>query len=146
MAHFWTPSIIHGFRQWKPVRKITQKEMEAHNMELHKELTSRRIRVHTGSNFLRWGYTPKGTYTTKEAYQIMCQTQEPIDPSWQRIWTMGIWLEVSTFIWMLYHQRILTWDNLIKGGFHGPSYCPNCQNNEETIQHLMDSCRMANQL
>jgi len=120
--------------------------MEAHNLELHKDLTNRRIRVHTESDVLRWGYTLKGTYSTKEAYQLMFQTQEPIDPAWQRIWSIGIWPKVSTFIWLLYHQRIITWDNLIKRGFHGPSYCPNCQNNKETIQHLMDSCRMAKKL
>lgn len=74
----------------------------------------------------------------------MCQTQEPIDHVWQCIWTTGIWPKVSTFIWLLYHQRIITWDNLIKREFHGPCYCPNCQNNEETIQHLMDSYRLAN--
>eukprot|EP00253_Pinus_taeda_P030690 PITA_30690 len=139
-AQLWTA------KQWKPVRQIAQHETKAHNTELHKELTSRRIKVHTGSNVLRWGYTPKGTYTTKEAYQIMCQTQEPIDPAWHRIWTTGIWPKVFTFIWLRYHQIILTWDNLIKRGFHGPSYYPNCQSNEETIQHLMDSCHMANQL
>lgn len=72
-------------------------------MELHKELTNRKIKVNTGSDVLRWGYTPKGTYTTKEAYQIMSQTQEPNDPTWNCIWTTGIWPKVSAFIWVLYH-------------------------------------------
>ena len=76
----------------------------------------------------------------------MLQTQEPVDPAWNRIWTTRIWPKISTFTWLLYHQRILTWDNLIKRGFQGPSYYPNCQNHEENIQHLMDSCHMADQL
>lgn len=95
---------------------------------------------------MRWGYTPRGTYTTKEAYKLMFHTQEPIDPAWTRIWTTGIWPKISTFTWLLYHQRILTWDNLIKRGFQGLSYCPNCPRQGESIQNLMDSCYMANQL
>lgn len=91
--------------------------MKAYNMELQKELTSRRIRFNTGSDVLRWGYTLKGIYTTKEAYQLMFQTQESTDSTWNRICTTGIWPKVSTFIWLLYHQRILTWDNLIKEDF-----------------------------
>lgn len=138
--------MTQGFRQWKSVSQIAQQATKAHNLELHKEITNRQIRVHTKSDVPRWGYTPKGTYISKEAYQLMCQTEEPIDPPWQCILTTGIWPNVSTFIWLLYHQRILTWDKLIKRGFHVPSYYPNCQNNEETIQHLMDSCHMANQL
>lgn len=146
VEHFQTLNTIQGFRQWKPSRQITRQEMKAYNMELHKELTNRRIKVNTRNDVLIWGYTPKGIYTTKEAYQLMFQTQEPTDPAWNRIWTTRIWPKVSTFICLLYHQRILTWDNLIKREFQGPSYCPNCQNNEETIQHLMDSFHMANQL
>eukprot|EP00253_Pinus_taeda_P019463 PITA_19463 len=133
VAYYWNPSNTQGFRQWKPVEQIVKQEAEAYSGEIHKELTNRKIKVNTGSDVLRWGYTPRGTYTTKEAYEIMSHSQDPIDPTWNSIWTAGIWPKVSTFIWSLYHGRILTWDNLIKQGFHGPSYCPNCQNNEETI-------------
>lgn len=41
---------------------------------------------------------------------------------------------------MLCHKIILTWDNLRKKKFHGPFRYPNYKQNEETIQHLMDSC------
>lgn len=85
-------------------------------------------------------------YTTKEAYKLMLQTQELAHLAWACLWVTGIWPKVSTFTWLLYHQRILTWDNLIKIGFQVPSYCPNCKEQGETIQHLMDSCHMANQL
>jgi hypothetical protein len=37
-------------------------------------------------------------------------------------------------------NRILTWDNLIKRGFVGPSRCFLCGEEEETINHLMVKC------
>lgn len=126
-------STNQDFREWKPTAQIIQQETKAYNSELHKELTNRKIRCNTGKDVLRWGYTPRGTYKTKEAYKLMLQTQELVDPAWNRIWTTEIWPKISTFTWLLYHQRILTWDNLIKRVFQGPFYYPNCQNHEETI-------------
>eukprot|EP00253_Pinus_taeda_P018592 PITA_18592 len=146
VSQYWTQSINQGFRQWKPTEQIIHHETEDYYSDLHKELTSRKIRCTTGKDVMRWGYTPRGNYTTKEAYKLMLQTQELVDPAWTRLWTTRISPKISTFTWLLYHQRILTWDNLIKRGFQGPSYCPNCQKQGEAIQDLMDSTHMANQL
>lgn len=113
---------------------------------MHTELTNRKIRYLDKKDILRWGYIPRGILITKEAHGLMIQAQVRVDPVWDRIWIPGIWPKVSTFTWLLYHKRILTWDNLIKRGFHGPSYCPNCKQQSETIQHLMDSWTLANKL
>lgn len=43
-------------------------------------------------------------------------------------------------------NRTLTWDNLRKKGFFGPSRCPMCLVEEETINHLFNSCDWANQI
>lgn len=72
------------------MEQIVQQEVEAYSMEIHKEITNRKIEVNTGNDVLRWGYIPRGTYTTKETYQIMSDSQDPIDPTWNRIWTTQI--------------------------------------------------------
>jgi hypothetical protein len=41
-------------------------------------------------------------------------------------------------------QRILTWDNLIKRGFLGPSICVLCKKSEETVLHLFGECSFIN--
>lgn len=47
---------------------------------------------------------------------------------------------------MVGHKKILTWDKLQKRNFQGPSLCHNCYQNEETLQHLLDTCPLATQM
>jgi hypothetical protein len=37
-------------------------------------------------------------------------------------------------------QKILTWDNLLKRGFQGPSMCVFCKESEEFVIHLFGDC------
>eukprot|EP00253_Pinus_taeda_P034383 PITA_34383 len=95
---------------------------------------------------LRWGYEEKGTYTTKEAYHIIIKGQLIKDKLWEKIWNPPIWPKISTFLWLLSHNRILTWDNLRKRKFEGPSICFNCKMEEETTVHLMQLCPLSRQM
>jgi hypothetical protein len=52
----------------------------------------------------------------------------------------SLWPKVSIFLWLTVQNRILTWDNLKKRGFIGPSICTLCQQQEETMEHLLNSC------
>jgi len=86
-------------------------------------------------------------FTTKEAYQLRYSAFETDkDQIWERVWQSGIWPKLSTFLWLLSKRHILTWDNLQKRGFIGPSRCPNCNLNPESIRHLMETCPLATQL
>lgn len=44
------------------------------------------------------------------------------------------------------HRKILTWDKLRRRNYHGPSISVNCNFQEETLHHLLDSCTLSNQL
>jgi len=110
------------------------------------ELQKRCIRYSEGRDILRWGYKPKGSFSTSNAYKIICTDSSPPDPIWSRIWDSGTWPKVSFFLWLVGHQKILTWDKLRRRNYHGPSICVNCKSQEETLQHLLDSCPLANHL
>jgi len=43
------------------------------------ELNNRKITYSDKKDILRRGYTPQGIFSTKEAYGLMIQTQEPVD-------------------------------------------------------------------
>eukprot|EP00253_Pinus_taeda_P035953 PITA_35953 len=113
---------------------------------LEVELRKRNIRYNEGNDILRWGYHPKGSYSPSEAYKILHNRNAPIDTIWSKIWELDSWPKVSHFLWLVGHKRILTWDKLRRRNFQGPSYCHNCKHNEETLQHLLDACPLANQL
>eukprot|EP00253_Pinus_taeda_P015536 PITA_15536 len=137
----------HGYRLWKPTSSW-QRDWEGEtDSDIEQELTHRRIRHSNQQDKLRRGHTHKGTFTTKEAHQLrFLDTQADKDQIWARVWLPRLWPKISTFLWLLSKKRILTWDNLIKRGFIGPSICPNCNLHAETISHLMETCPLAKQI
>lgn len=44
------------------------------------------------------------------------------------------------------HKKMLTWENLRKKGFIGPSRCPMCRTEEETMNHLLNTYDWANSI
>lgn len=113
---------------------------------MEKELNKRSIRYNEDNDILRWGYQPKGTYATSEAYNLVGNFPNPSDPLWRKLWGLGSWPKISLFLWLVGHKRILTWDKLRRRNFQGPSICHNCHQSEETLQHLLDTCPLAHKL
>jgi len=144
--HYWMQETEHRFRKWKQGNQLANFTNLQDTGELEKELGKIRIRHDEGQDILRWGYRPKGNFTTSESYKIVCNNYTPSDPIWSIIWGLGSWPKISYFLWLVSHKKILTWDKLRRRNFHGPSMCPNCCQNEETLQHILDSCPLANQL
>eukprot|EP00253_Pinus_taeda_P032540 PITA_32540 len=134
-ARFWTDS----WQQFPCLANVIQ-GIPAHQIQLQEKLQKRKILKKTEQDKLRWGYEEKGTYTTKEAYLIILKDQLTKDKLWEKIWSPPIWPKISTFLWLLSHNRILTWDNLRKRKFEGPSICLNCKMEEESAVHLMQLC------
>eukprot|EP00253_Pinus_taeda_P002134 PITA_02134 len=135
-----------GHRQWCSIDHILRQGTESAQQILGTELAKRRIQYSDEKDILRWGYEEKGTFTTREAYHIIVKEHTIKDPLWNKIWDPKIWLKFLTFLWLLCQNKILTWDNLRKRSFHGPSICPNCKQEEETTQHLMNYCPLAHKL
>jgi len=79
---------------------------------LERELQKRRIQHSEGKDTLRWRYRPKGTFTTSEAYKLINSNPSPLDLIWGKIWDSGVWPKVSLFLWLVGHQKILTWERL----------------------------------
>jgi hypothetical protein len=59
---------------------------------------------------------------------------------WEKLWNNPHWPKIKVFQWIILHNRILMWENLKKRGFIGPSTCHLCEENDETMNHLMDEC------
>jgi hypothetical protein len=59
---------------------------------------------------------------------------------WEKLWNNPHWPKIKVFQWLILHNRILTWENLKKRGFIGPSRCHLCEEKDETMNHLMDEC------
>eukprot|EP00253_Pinus_taeda_P020669 PITA_20669 len=137
---FWKDNPESDHRTWREALEIIPNSPAAVQRSLANELQKRRILKENDQDKLRWGYEEKGTYTTKEAYLITLKDHLTKDKLWEKIWNPPIWPKISTFLWLLSHNRVLTWDNLRKRKFEGPSICLNCKQEEETAVHLMQLC------
>jgi hypothetical protein len=135
------------WRQWK----LSHQELGVpENIQLQQwqtQATNRKILHKEGDDILRWGYTPIGTFTIKEAYSLQGSQQEQrTNRIWSKVWNPALWPKISTFLWLVVHNRTLTWDNLQKRGFIGPSCCVLCLQHEETKEHLFNGCQYSQQI
>eukprot|EP00253_Pinus_taeda_P002060 PITA_02060 len=143
---FWTTNNTSDHREWTVASAILPYGAAETQEALAEELKKRRILKEDGPDSLRWGYEEKGTFTSKEAYHILIKGNYIKDKIWKRIWQPPIWPKISTFLWLLTHNRILTWDNLRKRKFAGPSICLNCKIEEESAAHLMHLCPLSHRI
>jgi len=140
---FWNPSPTQKYRKWKEANQILMEggyELTQHSLSL--ELKKWQIPIAEGPDILIWGYEERGTFTTREEYKIIIKEQIIKDTLWDKLWNSSNWLKVSTFLWLLYHNKILTWDNLRKIIFSGPSISLNSKQEEESTIHLMQTCQI----
>ena len=73
------------------------------------------IKIQMVLDKLRWGYSPKGIFSTNEAYDIWTNNGEMQEEAmWKKVWKENAWPKVATFLWLVMHHRIITWENLKK--------------------------------
>jgi hypothetical protein len=141
VADYWqNNSREDAWRCWKVDRD--HMDLDAHvNLEpLNEELDKRKIPRIEGEEILQWGYGTQGTFSTREAYRIQTGTDlGPTSEIWQKIWNLRHWPKVTLFLWLVLHSSILTWDNLLKRGFTGPSIFILCGDAEETMNHILNT-------
>ena len=90
---------------------------------------------------MRWGNNNMGTFNLKEAKRKLLEL-DSLAPNrvWQNLWRHQGWMKIKFFMWLVYHKRILNWDNIRKRGVQGPSRCKLCEAQEETMEHLLKLC------
>ena len=104
-----------------------------------------RIRLGSKPDCLLWSYkTYTCTISVALAYECVADhyldTQCEAYPLHRALWNLKIPEKLRCFIWLLTKNRVLTWEQLKKWGFQGPSLCYLCKKNEESTQHLFMDC------
>ena len=117
------------FKEWS-------RDKDTHN--LIQELQERKIEIREGTDQIIWGFKAPGQFNIKEAVELASGTgMLPMEKKWNSIWTLKHWPKITLFLWLLRKGRILTWENLKRCGMMGPSRCVMCQQEEETMHHLL---------
>lgn len=64
----------------------------------------------------------------------------------QKSWKLEFPLKLKCFGWMALHDKILTWENLSRRGFIGPSICFLCMQHSEDVARLLLRCPIATEV
>jgi hypothetical protein len=79
-----------------------------------------------------------GFYCAKSAYAVFFLGATTFKP-WERIWKTWAPSKCKFFMWLVAHGRCSA-DRLAKKGLPHPQFCPLCDQEEETLNHLLVSC------
>jgi hypothetical protein len=92
-----------------------------------------------------WKLTKSGIYSSKSAYAAFFEGSIKIG-SWRRIWKSWAPLRCKFFIWLVLHNKCWTADRLAKRYLPHPETCPFCDQDAETIHHLLVGCVFSRQI
>eukprot|EP00253_Pinus_taeda_P013888 PITA_13888 len=146
--HYWNSSSEDPeWREWKVFNPDQNGVPQDVIHDLNQQIRKRKIRIAVENDKLRWGPKGNGEFSLKEARSIIEQEEQPDIVPWaNKIWDNFQWPKIRTFLWLLMQKKTLTWENLRRKGFQGPSKCHMCLQEEETMNHLFNSCEWASQL
>eukprot|EP00253_Pinus_taeda_P002045 PITA_02045 len=116
------------WRTWKLPNYSGMGMLHTQATALQGILDKRKILNSKLNDQLRWGKNKTGLFNLKEAKRIDAGLNHPnTDKTWKEIWENPHWMKVKLFKWLVQQGKILTWDNLRKRGFVGPSRCHLCR-------------------
>eukprot|EP00253_Pinus_taeda_P009857 PITA_09857 len=79
VGNFWGTSSNHEYREWLPAYQILRQKQEQIQQILDTELMKRKIQHSKEKDILRWGYEEKGTFSTRQAYNILIKDHMVVD-------------------------------------------------------------------
>lgn len=98
-------------------------------------------------DMLGWNWKDSnGIILTNKSYDVVIGDHIQISPKWweRNIWNWNIPIKLQCFICLRMENKVLTWNNLLKMGFYGPSISVLCRYEVEAASHLFDICTYFN--
>jgi hypothetical protein len=92
-----------------------------------------------------WKLESDGAFSSKSAYRAFFEGSSTFEP-WKRIWKTWAPNKCKMFMWLAVRNRCWTSDRFARRGLPHPNRCPLCDQEDETIQHLLASCVVARQV
>jgi hypothetical protein len=92
-----------------------------------------------------WKLSASGQYFSNSAYKALFQGAVSFGPA-DRVWKTWAPAKCKFFMWLVEHNKCWTTDKLGKRGMDHSDHCPLCDQQEESINHLLISCVFVRQL
>jgi hypothetical protein len=92
-----------------------------------------------------WRFTTNKQYSTKVAYEGLFWGSVRFE-HYERVWKTWAPAKCRYFLWLVAQKkRCWTTDQLARHGLDHPEKCPLCDQEEETMYHLLISCVFSRQ-
>lgn len=93
------------------------------------------------NDMISWKGDPSGTFSVTSAYNcIHANEGDENDGTWRNIWRLKVPSKMKVFLWLVYHQRIMSNDMRARRGFAILNNCHRCPNAKEDVDHILRSC------
>jgi len=127
-------------RQWRLdyIRNFGDKEIEEW-LEMRGKLEG--VVLTEGADKVVWKLEKSGKFTTRSVYKFIT-FGGVIDLRMMEIWRAKISLKLKIFLWMAWHDRIQTAQQLKRRNWDGSKRCKYC-GLEESADHLLFQCPTA---
>lgn len=89
-----------------------------------------------------WSHNNNGLFSTKSAYRLFFYGAVSFEP-WRRLWKSWAPPKCQTLLWLAINDKCWTTDQLIKRGLPHPLQCALCDQEDETVQHILVGCVFA---
>lgn len=116
--------------------------------ELDNLLSGRLCSSSRDKDILASGLCPKGKFSVAQGYAWLDNQCHCINEflGWKKVWNKVSWPKCNFFLWLVAQKKWLTWDNLQRRGFQGPSMCSLCIRHEENVSHLFLLCPLSKEI
>ncbi|KAL4317972.1 hypothetical protein GQ457_18G007610 [Hibiscus cannabinus] len=104
-------------------------------------------RADFGSDRPGWRWEESQVFSTRSAYKVLSPS-EGVNYSgvWRMIWSLQLPQIIQVFLWLAFHNRLLTNKERHHRHLVDSSCCPFCTHNEEELSHVLRHCGKANQV
>eukprot|EP00253_Pinus_taeda_P008941 PITA_08941 len=135
-------STIWG-QAWKSSADLTLDQVwweEWHHFT--QELVRSNVRIIDRPDQLVWAFAETGKYAPKAGYKFLITKKGWEAPDWwsKQLWKLKCPKKARLFFWCTLKEKAPTWDVLQTRFMSGPSRCPLCKNESESIHHLFINC------
>ena len=91
----------------------------------------------------RWKYEKSGVFTTKSAYNLLTQVEDPDDIVWSKLWKVKAPERCKMHVWLMLQGSLITNGFKRDRRLHVTGNCDNCIGDTESILHVSRDCPLA---
>lgn len=129
----------NGAWDWDRLRHLVLRHLARHIVALTPPS------ARSGPDRLAWKWSSQATFSSADTYKHLCTSVAGnVDP-WNVIWKAHVPQRVRVFLWLLWHDKLLT-NSVRRRHMTNNEFCPLCCSGMETRIHMIRDCSFSRRI